>query len=350
MDKNTVIKALDGVMDPELGKSLVELKMIENIKISDTSVSFDLILTTPACPLKNTMKEDAEKALKAVGATEVKINFGSKVQSHKTKASTASLINEKAFEGIKNIIPVYSTKGGVGKSTVAVNLALSLAATGAKVAILDLDVYGPSVPRMLNVMERPRSDGKKILPIDKVGVKIMSIGFLLADPTEPVVWRGPLTGGAVKQLFEDVLWEDVDYMVVDLPPGTGDILITVAQSVPVTGTVFVTTPQSVAVDDTVKGVKMFEKLNVPPLGVVINMSYFRCPKCGEKTEIFPTDGMDPLTKDLRLEVLGDLPLDPLLAQSGDAGTPVVVAYPESETAHVFEQLAGTVASRISMKQ
>jgi len=349
LNEETVLKALDGVMDPELGKSLVKLNMVKNIQIDGDKVAFDLILTTPACPLKNTMKSDAEKALKEAGASEVKVNFGSEVTSHKTQASTASLIDAAAFEGIKNIIPVYSTKGGVGKSTVAVNLALSLAETGAKVAILDLDVYGPSVPRMLNIMERPKSDGKKILPIEKNGLKVMSIGFLMADPTEPVIWRGPLTGGAVKQLFEDVLWDDVDYMVVDLPPGTGDVLITFAQSVPVTGSLFVTTPQAVAVVDTVKGAKMFEKLNVPPLGVVTNMSYFKCPKCGEKTEIFPTDGMAPLTETLRLEILGDLPLDPIIAQSGDAGKPAVVAYPESETAAAFRNLAGVVASRISMK-
>jgi len=349
MNKERVLQALDKVMDPELGKSLVQLNMVRNIQIDKDKVSFDLILTTPACPLKDTIKADAEKALKEAGASEVKINLDSEVASHKSTANKTSMIDPAAFLGIKNIIPVYSTKGGVGKSTVAVNLALSLAETGAKVAILDLDLYGPSIPRMLNIKESPKSDGEKIFPIEKNKVKVMSIGFLMPDPTQPVIWRGPLTSGAVKQLFEDVLWEDIDYMVVDLPPGTGDVLITFAQSVPVTGAIFVTTPQSVAVDDTIKGAKMFEKLNVPSLGVVSNMSYFKCPKCGEKTKIFPINGMNLLNDIMHLEILADLPFDPIIAQSGDEGKPAVIAYPKSETAKAFRNLAGVVASRVSIK-
>lgn len=345
MDAQQVLEALKTVMDPELGNNIVDLGMAKNVRVNGSEVEFDLELTTPACPLKHTMQADSEKALKAIGATKVTVNFTSKVRDHKS-GQGSDFINPSSFVKIKNIVPVYSTKGGVGKSTVAVNLAVALAGSGASVGLLDLDVYGPSVPRMLRATQRPVMNGKKIVPVNLAGVAMMSVGLLLESPDKPVVWRGPLANSLVKQFFEDVDWPELDYLVVDLPPGTGDVQITFAQNVPITTTVFVTTPQLVALDDTVKGIRMFEMMNVPAGGVVENMAYFKCPHCGEKTNVFPNSDFDVRMKDLGLEVFGRLPIDPVTAESGDMGDPVVNAFPESETAAQFREIAGKVAAAI----
>ncbi len=350
MDLQQAMDALKNVMDPELHKNIVELGMAANVKVGGADggeVEFDLVLTTPACPLKNTMRKDAEEALTKAGATKVTVNFTSRVKDHKTgTAAPSAFIDPGAFRDIKNIIPVYSTKGGVGKSTVAVNLAVSLAKTGAKTGLLDLDVYGPSVPRMMRATQRPYTVGEKLMPVRVHGVSMMSLGLLLEDPDKPVIWRGPLTNSVIKQFFEDVEWEELDYLVVDLPPGTGDVQITFAQNVPITTSVFVTTPQLVALDDTVKGIQMFKMMNVPVHGVVENMAYFKCPHCGEVTKIFPSSEFERRMKDLGLEVYGRLPIDPVTAESGDMGDPIVVAFPESDTAIEFEKIAGNVAAAI----
>lgn len=339
--------ALKNVMDPELGNNIVDLGMAENIRVEDNEVTFDLVLTTPACPLKNRMRGDAEKALTAAGASKVTVNFKSRVKDHKTGSGSVAFIDPKVFENIKNIVPVYSTKGGVGKSTVAVNLAVSLAKTGANVGLLDLDVYGPSVPRMLRATKKPVSFNNKLAPVRHHGVSMMSVGLLLESPDKPVIWRGPLVNSLIKQFFEDVEWDELDYLVVDLPPGTGDVQITFAQNVPITSAVFVTTPQLVALDDTVKGINMFRMMNVPVHGIVENMAYFKCPHCGERTKVFPNSDFERRMVELGLEVFGRLPLDPMTAESGDMGDPIVVAYPDSDSAKEFDIIAGKVAAAIS---
>lgn len=346
MTEQDVLKALKNVMDPELGKNIVDLKMVRNIRIDGNKVAFDFYLTTPACPLKDVMRKDAEQALAGLGVKEVEIEFKSDLKSH-GKASEQSFINPDAFQSIKNIIPVYSAKGGVGKSTVAVNLAASLSESGAKVGLLDMDVYGPSVPRMLAVDESPTQFGNKLIPIKRYGISLMSIGLLIGGKENPVIWRAPLVNNFVREVFEAVEWEELDYLVVDLPPGTGDVQITFAQNVPIAGTVFVTTPQSVALDDTIKGIHMFRKMHIPVLGVVRNMSYFECAHCGKKTHIFPDADFDKMVKEWNVPLLGELPIDPQIAQSAEDGKPVVLEFPDSVTAKAFEGLSCAIAASVS---
>lgn len=347
MNEQDVRQALSKVMDPELGKDIVSLDMVRDIKIDKNKVSFELVLTTPACPLKDTMQKDSENALKAIGAKEIEVRMGSEVPKAK-EFKVSQFIDAAAYEPIKNIIPVYSAKGGVGKSTVAANLAAALAIDGAKVGLMDLDVYGPSIPRMFGISEPPRVLGEKLLPLDAYGVKVMSLGFLFKDSKEPVIWRGPLANSAVKQLFEDVLWEDIDYLIVDMPPGTSDVQITFAQNVPAVGAVFVTTPQQVAWDDTLKGIKMFEKLGIPALGVVNNMGYLICPKCGERIELHPKSFMEADMKEMHIPLLADIPLEPQVSIQSDMGVPAVLKDSDSHAKEAFMQLAETVAAKVSM--
>lgn len=349
MDNNDVIKALNKVMDPELNKSLVALNMVQNIKIDNDNITLDIELTTPACPLKDTIKKSVVEALTAIGAKQVNVNMTSRVVASK-KTGVGNFIDSSAFEGIKNIIPVYSTKGGVGKSTIAVNLAVALAKSGAKVALLDIDVYGPSIPRMLGITakNKPQMFGNKIVPVEKHGIFAMSLGMLMSDSGQPVIWRGPITNSAVKQLFEDVAWEDIDYMIVDMPPGTGDIQITFAQNVPAAGAIFITSPQNISIDDTIKGIRMFQKMNVPILGIINNMVYFVCPKCGEKTAIFPKGNFEKRMHELNIKILGELPLEPTIASCADNGIPVVIEHSDSDTAKTFISISETVAASLSV--
>jgi len=349
MNEQEVRKALSGVMDPELGKDIVSLDMVRDIKIDGKKVSFELVLTTPACPLKDTMKKDSEEALKAIGFEEIKVKMGHEVPKAK-EFKVSQFIDAAAYEPIKNIIPVYSAKGGVGKSTVAANLAVALSKDGAKVGLMDLDVYGPSIPRMFGITDPPRVLGEKLLPVDAYDVKVMSLGFLFKDSKEPVIWRGPLANSAVKQLFEDVLWEDIDYLVVDMPPGTSDIQITFAQNVPAVGAVFVTTPQQVAWDDTLKGIKMFEKLGIPALGVVNNMGYLICPKCGEHIDLHPKSFMEADLKEMNLPLLADIPMEPQVSIQSDMGVPAVLGNEESTANKAFMELAGSVAAKVSLQR
>jgi ATP-binding protein involved in chromosome partitioning len=338
-----VISALSKVIDPELGADLVTLGMIQKLDISGGEVSFDLVLTTPACPLKSHLEDASRKAVLAVpGVKDVRINVTSKVRGHRAGGERVNLVPT-----VKNTVAVASGKGGVGKSTVAVNLAVALAQSGAATGLMDCDVYGPSVPLMMGVEARPSARDDKIVPLERYGVRMMSLGFML-DRDTPVIWRGPMVMKALQQLLQDVDWGELDYLVMDMPPGTGDAQLTVSQSVPLTGAVVVSTPQDVALLDAAKAVAMFRKSNVPVLGVIENMSYFLCPHCGERTDIFAHGGAERESKRLSVPFLGEIPIDAGISAGGDRGVPVAAGRPESEIAGVFRKVAGTVASGISV--
>jgi len=345
---DAVLSALKSVQDPDLHRSLIALNMIKNIKIDGSNLSFDLELTTPACPLKDKMKADCIAALKTSigGIGEININITSNVRTRSTVPS------EVILKGVKNTIAVASGKGGVGKSTVAVNLAVALARQGAKVGLLDADIYGPSIPLMLGVENKPAiyqdpNDSTKMLPLEKFGIKIMSIGFMI-DGDTPVVWRGPMASGAVKQFMSDVTWGDLDYLIYDMPPGTGDIQLTLVQTIPLSGAVIVTTPQEVSLIDARKGLKMFSRLNVPLLGVVENMSCFIAPDTGVNYDIFGNGGGKKLSEENDVPFLGGIPIDPRIRIGGDNGQPIVDAFPESEHAKIIMDIASRLASQVSI--
>lgn len=346
--KENVLHALSHVEEPDLKKDLVTLNMIQNIKIDGQQLEFDVVLTTPACPLKGHIEHACRNAISLfIGKeVEVKINMTSRTTTGKQQLA-----------GIKNIILVSSGKGGVGKSTVAANLALSLGKKGAKTGLLDADIYGPSLPLMFGLLDgRPESivnnEGKeKIKPIEKFGIKLLSIGFF-TDPNQPVPWRGPMASNAIKQLFNDADWGELDYLVVDLPPGTGDIHITISQSFPISGAVIVTTPQEVAMADTRKGIEMFkmEGINIPILGIVENMAYFSPLELPEnKYYIFGKGGGQALADAYKVPLLGQIPLIQGISESGDQGKPYSLDANDS-LASEFESMAGKVAQQISIIQ
>lgn len=344
-----VLDALSNVMDPDLGKDLVTLNMIEDIKIDGNQIDFSVILTTPACPLKEVMRKDCERVLteKFGDDIEMKINFGSTV-------TTTRLKGTDLLPGVKNIIAVASGKGGVGKSTVTTNLAVSLAKAGAKVAIIDADIFGPSIPTMFNnEKEKPsvsKVNGKSLIkPLENYGVKLLSIGFL-APAEGAVVWRGPMASSALKQFISDADWGDLDYMLIDLPPGTSDIHLTLVQTLPVTGAIIVTTPQKVALADAKKGMAMFKQggIDVPILGVVENMSYFTPEELPDnKYYIFGSGGGQTLADDNDVPLLAQLPLVQSIRESGDSGYPA--ALKEGVLADSFRHLAEAVASQVAIR-
>jgi ATP-binding protein involved in chromosome partitioning len=338
-----VLAALSQVQEPELHKDLVTLNMIRDVKVEDGKVSFTIVLTTPACPLRGDIKAEAEAAVRAIpGVKEVEVKWDSSVPQDRRLTGQLDI-------GVSNAIAVGSGKGGVGKTTVAVNLAVSLALEGAQVGLLDADIYGPNVPLMMGVNERPRSlDGKKILPLERFGVKLMSMGFLIDEKT-PVIWRGPMIHGTLRQFLSDVEWGTLDYLVVDLPPGTGDASLSLAQSIPLTGAVLVTTPQAVSVADVVKGMVMFQHLKVPVLGVIENMSHFVCNHCGERTDIFGSGGGRRVSEEMGIPFLGEVPIDPQVRAGGDEGQPVVIAAPDSPAGQALRQIARELAAKISIQ-
>lgn len=338
-----VLNALKNVMDPELGKDLVALNMIRGVEIHGTNVKFSLILTTAACPLKKELTDNATNAVKAIpGVGEVICAVGSEVP-HSRK-----LPDKAPIPGVKNTIAVASGKGGVGKSTVSVNLALALAKTGAKVGILDTDFYGPSLPIMMGLHEPlAATQDEKLLPHEKYGIKLVSIGFMLDEET-PLIWRGPLIMQLVKQFLMGVLWGELDYLVIDLPPGTGDVQLTLVQTIPLTGAVIVTTPQDVALIDARRAIKMFNEVKVPIIGIVENMSYFVCPHCSEKSEIFSKGGGEKTSERYNVPLLGKIPLDMQIREGGDSGKPIVIDAPDSVHSAAFMDIAGKVASRVSI--
>jgi len=338
-----VLTALSAIIDPDFNRDIVSLGFVKGISINAGQIGFSIELTTPACPVKDEFRRQAESAVgRIAGVTRVDVQMTSNVRAKQVHEGVHPIA------GISNIIAVASGKGGVGKSTIAVNLAVALAETGASVGLLDADIYGPSIPRMLGLAgSQPRVDEKKLHPLSNFGLKTMSIGFLVEED-QAMIWRGPMVSGALTQLLKDVVWGELDYLIIDLPPGTGDAQLTLTQSVPVTAAVMVTTPQDIALLDCQKGIAMFEKVGVPVLGIVENMSVFICPECGHESHIFAEGGADRLSRKYKMDCLAHIPLDIQIRQDSDAGTPITAAHPECNQAGVFRTLAGEIARRISM--
>jgi ATP-binding protein involved in chromosome partitioning len=341
---NDIKTALASVIDPNTGKDFITTKSIKNIKIENGQVTFELELGYPAASQVEMLRQMAASAVLALPGVEgVAIRAYSKIVSHTVQRGV------KIMPNVKNIIAVASGKGGVGKSTTAVNLALALHAEGASVGILDADIYGPSQPMMLGVSGRPvTNDGKSMEPLENHGIQVSSVGFMI-DPDEPMVWRGPMASGALQQLLEQTNWRDLDYLIVDMPPGTGDIQLTLSQKVPVTGAVIVTTPQDIALLDARKGLKMFEKVGIPILGVVENMSTHTCTNCGHTEAIFGHGGGEKMCADFGIDFLGALPLTMSIREQADAGRPTVVADPDGAVSAVYKQIARKVAIKIADK-
>ncbi|HQR54061.1 MAG TPA: iron-sulfur cluster carrier protein ApbC [Burkholderiales bacterium] len=336
--------ALKELVDPNTGKDFVASKSAKNIRVDGNDVSVDILLGYPAKSQIDGIRRQVIEKLKGLpGVGNVSANVSMKIVAHAVQRGVKLLPN------VKNIVAVASGKGGVGKSTTAVNLALALAAEGASVGVLDADIYGPSQPMMLGITGRPESvDGKSIEPMERHGVQAMSIGFLIEVDT-PMVWRGPMVTQALEQLLRETRWREIDYLVVDMPPGTGDVQLTLAQKVPVTGAVIVTTPQDIALIDARKGLKMFEKVSIPILGVVENMSLHVCPNCGHESHIFGSGGAEQMCKDYDIDLLGSLPLDLAIREQADSGTPTVVADPDGRVAEIYRQIARRVAIKIADK-
>jgi ATP-binding protein involved in chromosome partitioning len=342
INEQSIQAALKTVIDANTGKDLVASRCVKNIRVSGTDVSLDIELGYPAQSQFDDIRKAVIDQLKALpGIGNVSANVYSKIVAHSVQRGA------KLIPGVRNIIAIASGKGGVGKSTTAVNLALALAAEGATVGLLDADIYGPSQPQMLGISGQPEShDGKRLEPMTAYGLQAMSIGFLI-DQETPMVWRGPMVTQALQQLLNDTHWQDVDYLVIDLPPGTGDIQLTLAQQVPVTGAVIVTTPQDIALLDARKGLKMFEKVGVPILGIVENMSTHICSNCGHEEHIFGSGGGDRMAADYEIELLGSLPLDISIREQVDGGKPSVVADPDGPIAAIYRRIARRIAIKVA---
>lgn len=344
--RDAVLAALSTVKDPELNVDLVRAGMIKELEVDGGKVSFKVELTTPACPLKGKIEADVQEAMRTVkGISALDIRWGAQVRS-----APPGMGKEQLLPGVKNVILVGAGKGGVGKSTVAVNLAVALGVYGAKVGLLDADIYGPSIPLMTGLMgKQPVSpDGRKLEPLSAHGIKVMSIGFLI-PPDQALVWRGPMLSGALTQLMRDVNWGELDYLVLDLPPGTGDVALSLSQQVRASGAVLVTTPQDVALADVIRAKQMFDKVHIPILGMVENMSHFVCPHCQKSTEIFSRGGGRKAAEMMSLAFLGEIPLELKVRISGDEGVPVVLGHPASTEAQALLGLARAVAGRVSQE-
>lgn len=340
--EQTIQNALQTLKDPNTGRDFITSKSAKNIKIDSNNVSLDIVLGYPAKSQFDALKNLVTNQLKTIdGVGNITVNIGSRIVSHSAQRGVSLLPN------VKNIIAVASGKGGVGKSTTSVNLALALAAEGANVGLLDADIYGPSQPQMLGISGRPESkDGKSMEPMQAHGIQAMSIGFLVDNDT-PMVWRGPMVTGALEQLLRDTKWNDLDYLVIDLPPGTGDIQLTLAQKIPVTGAVIVTTPQDIALLDARKGLKMFEKVGIPILGIVENMSTHICSNCGHEEPIFGAGGGALMSRDYNVDLLGSLPLDMSIRLQADGGKPTVIAEPNGKIAEIYKEIARKTAIKIA---
>ncbi len=345
LSESAIYEALRAVQEPELGRDIVSLQMVKEVAVGATdSVALTIELTTPACPLKDEIEGNVRAVLAPLGAREVTITWGAMVRRSTPPQSSQTLV-----PGVKNIVAVASGKGGVGKSTVAANLAVALALDGASVGLLDADITGPNIPLMLGIEGAPvASPEGKISPLERYGVKVISIQFFVPEG-QPIVWRGPLVGGAIQQFLRDVDWGDLDYLVIDLPPGTSDAQLTLAQAVPISGALLVTTPQDVAVQDVTKALAMFRRMSVPVMGVVENMSAFVCPHCDGSTEIFGRGGGEAFARRHELEYFGGIPLDVRVRQGGDAGVPAVAQRDPGIAAEVLRALARTVAARMSVR-
>jgi ATP-binding protein involved in chromosome partitioning len=343
LTEGAIFDALRTVQEPELGRDIVTLNMVKGITIDGANVAFTIELTTPACPLKDEIEGNAKAVLAGIGAESVDITWGAMVRRAAPQQA------QQLLPGVKNIIAVASGKGGVGKSTVSVNLAVALAQAGASVGLLDADITGPNIPMMLGLEGQPKaSENNKIVPLERHGVKAISIQFFVPEG-QPIVWRGPLVGGAIQQFLRDVEWGDLDYLVIDLPPGTSDAQLTLAQAVPLGGAVLVTTPQEVSLADVTKALAMFKRLSVPILGIVENMTAFICPHCGEATEIFGRGGGERFAAEHGIDFLGGIPLDITVRQGGDVGVPAVAQREPGPAARALTAVAGAVAARVSVR-
>jgi ATP-binding protein involved in chromosome partitioning len=339
-----VLQALSAVRDPEFNRDIVSLKFVKNVRIDEAGrVSFTIELATPVSSSKEVMRGLARDLVARVpGVTSVEVDITARV-----KAAISPEMNKPPVEGVKNVIAVGAGKGGVGKTTVAVNLAIALSQAGARVAMIDGDVYGPNVPIMLGISTQLQTDGKKIIPAEQYGIQLVSMGFLTSDDS-PVIWRGPMLHGVIQQFFREVKWTDVDYLIVDMPPGTGDIALSLSQSIHVSGAVVVTTPQTVSVADTRRAVRMYQKLNIPTLGLVENMSHFVCPSCSHESDIFGKGGGEGLARELDVPFLGRIPIYEPIRVGGDTGVPVTVGEPKSAAAQAFRAAAERLAAQIAI--
>jgi len=337
-----VLDVLKRVQDPDLRKDIVSLGFIRNLKVDGGKVAFDLNLTTPACPVKDQMRDEAVALVKGLaGVQNVDVKMTAEVRS-------TPQMDRTALKGVKNIIAVGSGKGGVGKSTIAVNIAASLAAEGTAVGLLDGDIYGPTMPIMLGIDQPPKSINNRMIPQESAGLRFMSMG-LLVKSDQPLIWRGPMAHRALQQCLFDVEWGNLDYLVVDLPPGTGDIHLTLAQQVPLTGAVIVSTPQDVGLRISMKTLRMFQQTRVPILGIVENMSYYICPHCNSRDHIFGEGGAKRAASELEIPFLGEVPLDLAIREQSDAGAPIVVSRPESESAKTLREISRRVAAQVSIR-
>jgi len=340
ISQEMVLAALRKVQDPELHKDLVSLNMIRDLKIEGDLVSLTIVLTTPACPLRDTIEQEARQAVTAlpgVGVVDIKVDA-----NVPTDGRLSAMLNIP----VRNSIAIASGKGGVGKSTVAVNLAVALAQSGARVGLLDADIYGPNVPTMMGLSSPPTLHKKRMVPPERYGVKVISIGFLV-PPGQPLIWRGPMLHSAIRQFIGDVEWGELDYMVIDLPPGTGDAQLSLSQSLPLSGGVIVTLPQQVSIDDARRGLEMFRSLDVPVLGVVENMSYLELPD-GSRMDIFGSGGGKRLAAEAGVAFIGAIPMDPSVPESGDKGNPIIISHPESVAAQAMLAIAKDIAAKVSV--
>ena len=338
-----VLEALRVVQDPDLGRDIVSLNFVKDLRVEGGEVSFVIELTTPACPVKEQMHDQAVAAVSALaGVTGVTVDMTANV-----RAVASPEAGRAPLPGVKNIIAVGAGKGGVGKSTVAVNLAVALARYGGRVGMIDADVYGPNIPIMLGVRTQLETDGKKIVPAEGHGIPVVSMGFMTQDDT-PIIWRGPMLHGVIQQFFREVRWDELDYLIVDMPPGTGDIALSLSQTVPVAGAVVVTTPQTVSVADSRRAVAMYKKLNVPVLGLVENMSHFVCPSCDHESDLFGRGGGQSAAEEMGVPFLGRIPIYQSIREGGDSGNPIVVAEPDSPAARAFLDVAERTAAQVSI--
>src|SRR5229473_3067115 len=343
VEQNAVLDALKIVKDPDLHRDIVSLGFIKNLQIDGGHVSFTIELTTPACPVKDQMRDQARAAAMNVpGVSSVDVQMSARVREAVGADGT-----RQSIPGVKNVIAVGAGKGGVGKTTVAVNLAIALAKCGSKVGIIDADIYGPNVPIMLGIKTQLITDGQKMIPAEKYGLQVISMGFLTGDDA-PIIWRGPMLHGALQQFFREVRWADLDYLIVDLPPGTGDIALSLSQTVPVAGAIIVTTPQLVSLADSRRAIAMYKKLNIPPIGVIENMSYFVCPNCNHEADIFGHGGGEAMAADLNVPFLGRIPIYQPIREGSDTGVPLVISEPESPAALAFIAAAERTAAQISI--
>jgi ATP-binding protein involved in chromosome partitioning len=343
VEQARVLDALKVVHDPDLHRDIVSLGFIKDLRIDGGRVSFTIELTTPACPVKDQLRDQARAAVMQLpGVADVDVRMSARVRE-----AVGADGSRQSVPGVKNIIAVGAGKGGVGKTTVAVNLAIALAKCGGKVGVIDADIYGPNVPIMLGMKSDLTTDGQKIIPAEKYGLQVISMGFLTKDDA-PIIWRGPMLHGALQQFFREVRWVDVDYLVVDLPPGTGDVALSLSQTVPVAGAIVVTTPQQVSLADTRRAIAMYKKLNIATLGIIENMSYFVCTNCRHEADIFGHGGGEKMAAELNVPFVGRVPIYQPIREGSDAGVPLMISDPESPAARAFMAAAERTAAQVSI--